>query len=67
MDPDLWTADTFLRNYPQGPFGDTDTIMLRFPEIQTGMSEEEIELYKSNKLAGYDQHESLAYGRHGQS
>lgn len=61
MEPDLWTADTFLRNYPQGPFGDTDTIMLRFPEIQTGMSEEEIELYKSNKLAGYDQHEAVAW------
>jgi hypothetical protein len=61
MDPDLWTADTFLRNYPQGPFGDTDTIMLRFPEIQTGMSEEEIDLYKANKLAGYDQHESIAW------
>jgi uncharacterized cupin superfamily protein len=61
MDPELWTADTFLRNYPQGPFGDTDTIMLRFPEIQTGMSDEEIELYKANKLAGYDQHESIAY------
>ncbi|WP_232256151.1 aspartyl/asparaginyl beta-hydroxylase domain-containing protein [Caballeronia glathei] len=61
MNPDLWTADTFLRNYPQGPFGDTDTIMLRFPEIQTGMSEDEIELYKQNQLAGYDQHESIAY------
>jgi hypothetical protein len=61
MDPELWTADTFLRNYPQGPFGDTDTIMLRFPEIQTGMNEEEIEMYKQNKLAGYDQHESIAY------
>jgi Aspartyl/Asparaginyl beta-hydroxylase len=61
MDPELWMADTFLRNYPQGPFGDTDTIMLRFPEIQTGMSEEEIELYKQNKLPGYDQHESIAW------
>jgi mannose-6-phosphate isomerase-like protein (cupin superfamily) len=25
------------------------------------MSEEEIEMYKSNNLAGYDQHESIAY------
>jgi hypothetical protein len=58
--PDLWKPDTFLRNFQQGPFGDTDTIMLRFPEIKTGMSEEEIELYKQNKIAGVDQHESIA-------
>lgn len=61
MEPDLWTADTFLRNYPQGPFGDTDTIMLRFPEIQKGMTEKQIERYKANKLAGYDQHEAIAW------
>jgi hypothetical protein len=61
MEPDLWTADTFLRNYPQGPFGDTDTIMLRFPKIQTGMTEKQIEKYKTNKLAGYDQHEAIAW------
>jgi hypothetical protein len=29
--PDLWQADTYLRDYPQGPFGDTETIFLRFP------------------------------------
>ena len=29
--PELWKADTYLRDYPQGPFGDTDTIFLRFP------------------------------------
>lgn len=29
--PDLWKADTYLRDYPQGPFGDTETIFLRFP------------------------------------
>lgn len=29
--PDLWKADTYLRDYPQGPFGDTDTVFLRFP------------------------------------
>ncbi len=27
----LWKADTYLRDYPQGPFGDTETIFLRFP------------------------------------
>lgn len=29
--PDLWKSDTYLRDYPQGPFGDTETIFLRFP------------------------------------
>jgi hypothetical protein len=29
--PALWQADTYLRDYPQGPFGDTETIFLRFP------------------------------------
>ena len=29
--PELWKADTYLRDYPQGPFGDTETIFLRFP------------------------------------
>jgi hypothetical protein len=29
--PDLWKADTYLRDYPQGPFGDVETIFLRFP------------------------------------
>jgi Aspartyl/Asparaginyl beta-hydroxylase len=29
--PELWKADTYLRDYPQGPFGDTETIFVRFP------------------------------------
>jgi hypothetical protein len=29
--PQLWQADTYLRNYPQGPFGQVETIFLRFP------------------------------------
>jgi hypothetical protein len=28
---DLWKADTYLRDYPQGPFEDVETIFLRFP------------------------------------
>lgn len=59
MEPARWEADTFLRKYPQGPFGDTDTIMLRFPEVATGLTDEQIELYKQNMLPGYDQHESV--------
>lgn len=55
--PDLWKADDFLRKYPQGPFGDTDTIYLRFQDHVQVQSAEEEELYKQNKLAGHDLHE----------
>lgn len=55
--PDLWKADDFLRKYPQGPFGDTDTVYLRFQDHVQVQSAEEEELYKQNKLAGHDLHE----------
>lgn len=55
--PDLWKADDFLRKYPQGPFGDTDTVYLRFQDHVQVQSVEEEELYKQNKLAGHDLHE----------
>lgn len=55
--PDLWKADDFLRKYPQGPFGDTDTVYLRFQDHVQVKSAEEEELYKQNKLAGHDLHE----------
>lgn len=29
--PHLWREDTYLRDYPQGPFHDVETIFLRFP------------------------------------
>ena len=57
--PELWHADTFLRDYPQGPFGEVDSIILRFPERPTGFTEEQVELYKQNLLPGCDQHESV--------
>lgn len=47
--PQLWKADTYLRDYPQGPFGDTDTIFLRFPPASV------TELERSQK----DQHECV--------
>lgn len=47
--PDLWKADTYLRDYPQGPFGDTETIFLRFPPASV------TELEQSQK----DQHECI--------
>ncbi|WP_185646277.1 aspartyl/asparaginyl beta-hydroxylase domain-containing protein [Burkholderia stagnalis] len=55
--PDLWKADDFLRKFPQGPFGETDTIYLRFQDHVQIESDAELELYKQNKLAGHDLHE----------
>lgn len=47
--PDLWKADTYLRDYPQGPFNDVETIFLRFPPASV------TELERSQK----DQHECV--------
>ncbi len=47
--PQLWREDTYLRDYPQGPFGDTETIFLRFPPSSV------TELERSTK----DQHECV--------
>jgi len=62
--PELWKEDTFLRHYPQGPFGETESIMLRFPvkvDFEGDDREEKIRLYKENMLPGFDQHESIDY------
>ena len=62
--PELWKEDTFLRHYPQGPFGGTESIMLRFPKIadfSKDKSGKKMEKYKANLLPGYDQHESIDY------
>lgn len=53
--PDLWREDTYLRDYPQGPFGDVDSIILRFPKKIIVATAEEAEQH----LAMHDQHESL--------
>jgi hypothetical protein len=55
--PDLWRDDTYLRDYPQGPFGDTDTIFLRFPERSVKETEEALKAH----LEFVDQHESVDY------
>lgn len=47
--PELWKADTYLRDYPQGPFNDVETIFLRFPPSSV------TELERSTK----DQHECV--------
>jgi hypothetical protein len=58
--PELWREDTYLRDYPQGPFQQIESIMLRFPEKRVFEQEEEVEKYKSGKSI-YDQHENVDY------
>lgn len=55
--PELWHADTYIRNYPQGPFGMIDSIMLRFPVKAVVDSVVE----QQEHLAKHDQHESVDY------
>ncbi|MFW2042664.1 aspartyl/asparaginyl beta-hydroxylase domain-containing protein [Acinetobacter sp. ULE_I001] len=57
---DLWKEDTFLRDYQQGPFGEIESIMLRFPEKRVFEQEEELEKYKRGESL-FDQHESIDY------
>lgn len=62
--PELWTEDSYLRHYPQGPFGEVESIMLRFPQqvVFNGKgADKKLALYKSNMLPGFDQHESIDY------
>lgn len=55
--PHLWKEDTYLRDYPQGPFGEVESIMLRFPVKSVHETEAEL----ANHLSRYDQHESIDY------
>lgn len=55
--PQLWKEDTYLRDYPQGPFGDTDTIMLRFPIKTVLETEAELMAYGKSDT----QHENVDY------
>jgi len=54
---DLWKEDTYLRDYPQGPFKQIESIMLRFPTKGVYETEEELQ----NHLSTYDQHENVDY------
>ncbi|MFS2015030.1 aspartyl/asparaginyl beta-hydroxylase domain-containing protein [Massilia sp. CT11-108] len=54
---DLWKEDTYLRDYPQGPFKQIESIMLRFPVKSVHETEEELQ----NHLSTYDQHENVDY------
>ncbi len=52
---DLWHADTYLRDYPQGPFGEVDSIILRFPVKSVKQTEAEVQ----DHFSKYDQHECV--------
>ena len=58
--PDLWKEDKFLRDYPQGPFGEIESIILRFPEKRVFEQEEDLAAYKRGE-GRFDQHESIDY------
>ena len=58
--PELWMADTFLRDYAQGPFGEIESVMLRFPEKRVFEQEAEVEAYKRSE-SKFDQHENIDY------
>lgn len=51
----IWKEDTYLRDYAQGPFGDTESIILRFPPRTVHETEEALK----NHLANFDQHENV--------
>ena len=53
--PELWKEDTYLRDYPQGPFGEVESIILRFPQKSVHETEKELQ----DHLSKYDQHENL--------
>lgn len=55
--PELWKEDTYLRDYPQGPFAQIETIMLRFPVKSVHETEEALKQH----LVHYDQHENIDY------
>jgi hypothetical protein len=54
--PDLWREDTYLRDYPQGPFGDTETVILRFQTKRMFELQEELDAYTRGE-SKYDIHE----------
>ena len=53
--PGWWHEDTYLRTFPQGPFGETDSIILRFPPRAVPATEEE----RQEMLRTIDQHECV--------
>ncbi|MNU46292.1 Aspartyl/Asparaginyl beta-hydroxylase [compost metagenome] len=55
--PELWKEDTYLRDYPQGPFGQIESIMLRFPVKSVKETQAEAEEF----IRTHDPHENIDY------
>lgn len=53
--PQFWHEDTYLRTFPQGPFGEIDSIICRFPPRAVAATQEEADALMA--MPGYDQHE----------
>lgn len=51
----VWREDTYLRDYPQGPFGDTESVILRFPPRSVHETEEALRQHQAH----FDQHENI--------
>lgn len=51
----IWKEDTYLRDYPQGPFGDTESVILRFPPRSVHETEEALKQHEAH----FDQHENV--------
>ncbi len=57
--PELWNEDTYLRDYPQGPFGEIHTVMLRFPVKRVLEQEAEVRAVAEGAHPTIDRHESV--------
>lgn len=55
QNPQFWHEDTYLRTFPQGPFGEIDSIICRFPPRAVAATQEEADALMATP--GYDQHE----------
>lgn len=51
----IWKDDTYLRDYPQGPFGDCESIILRFSSLSGLEGKKALEEDPQN----FDQHECV--------
>ena len=54
---DWWHADDYLRSYPQGPFQQVDSIILRFPPRTVHETEEAVKAHLQDPR--YDPHECV--------
>lgn len=62
--PQFWHEDTYLRTFPQGPFGEIDSIICRFPPRAVAATQEEADAMMAEP--GYDQHECIDQTIYGQ-